>query len=60
VPFNMTQQPAASINCGFTRAGLPVGLQIAGRMDDDGGVLAAARAYEFAEPFLEKTPEGFA
>jgi aspartyl-tRNA(Asn)/glutamyl-tRNA(Gln) amidotransferase subunit A len=60
VPFNMTQQPAASINCGFTRAGLPVGLQIAGRMDDDGAVLAAARAYEFAEPFLEKTPEGFA
>ena len=42
VPFNLTQQPAASVPCGFTRAGLPVGLQIAGRMFDDGGVLAAA------------------
>ena len=46
VPFNLTQQPAASVPCGFTRAGLPVGLQIAGRMYDDAGVLAAARAYD--------------
>ena len=45
-PFNLTQQPAASINCGFTAAGLPVGLQIAGRMYDDAGVLAAAHAVE--------------
>ena len=60
VPFNLTQQPAASVPCGFTRAGLPVGLQIAGRMYDDAGVLAAARAYEWAAPHFEKAPEGFA
>ena len=29
-PFNMTQQPAASVPCGFTTAGLPVGLQVVG------------------------------
>ena len=59
-PFNLTQQPAASMPCGFTRAGLPVGLQIAGRMFDDAGVLAAARAYESTDPHFEDVPEGFA
>jgi aspartyl-tRNA(Asn)/glutamyl-tRNA(Gln) amidotransferase subunit A len=59
LPFNMTQQPAASLPCGFTRAGLPVGLQIAGRMGDDGGVLAAVRAYESADPHFAIAPEGF-
>lgn len=49
-PFNLTQQPAASINCGFTKAGLPIGLQIVGRMFDDAGVLRAARAFEAAHP----------
>jgi aspartyl-tRNA(Asn)/glutamyl-tRNA(Gln) amidotransferase subunit A len=60
LPFNLTQQPAASIPCGVTRAGLPVGLQIAGKMYDDQGVLAAARAYERADPHFEQTPKGFA
>jgi aspartyl-tRNA(Asn)/glutamyl-tRNA(Gln) amidotransferase subunit A len=46
VPFNMTEQPAASINCGYTAAGLPIGLQIIGRRFDDSGVLRAAFAYE--------------
>jgi len=46
VPFNMSEQPAASIHCGFTAAGLPVGLQIAGKRFDDLGVLQVARAYE--------------
>ena len=58
-PFNLTQQPAASINCGFTRAGLPVGLQIVGRMFDDAGVLAAAAAYEAAVPLHRRSPAGF-
>jgi aspartyl-tRNA(Asn)/glutamyl-tRNA(Gln) amidotransferase subunit A len=58
-PFNLTQQPAASIPCGFTREGLPVGLQIVGRMFDDAGVLAAAAAYELADPHFDKTPPGF-
>jgi aspartyl-tRNA(Asn)/glutamyl-tRNA(Gln) amidotransferase subunit A len=58
-PFNLTQQPAASIPSGFTRDGLPVGLQIIGRMFDDAGVLAAAAAYELADPHFDKTPSGF-
>ncbi len=58
-PFNLTQQPAASINCGFSSDGLPVGLQIVGRMFDDAGVLAASAAYEAAHPLHEKIPAGF-
>jgi aspartyl-tRNA(Asn)/glutamyl-tRNA(Gln) amidotransferase subunit A len=58
-PFNLTQQPAASIPCGFTSDGLPVGLQIVGRMFDDAGVLVAAAAYELADPHFERTPPGF-
>ena len=58
-PFNLTQQPAASINCGFSSNGLPVGLQIVGRMFDDEGVLAASAAYEAADPHYAKTPKGF-
>jgi aspartyl-tRNA(Asn)/glutamyl-tRNA(Gln) amidotransferase subunit A len=50
-PFNLTQQPAASVPCGFTRAGLPVGLQIVGRMHDDATVLRACRAVERERPF---------
>ena len=46
VPFNMSEQPAASINCGYTRTGLPIGLQIAGRRFDDLGVLQLSRAFE--------------
>ena len=58
-PFNLTQQPAASVPCGFTKDGLPVGLQIVGRMYDDAGVLVAARAYEAAHPLSDKAPPGF-
>lgn len=46
VPFNMSEQPAASINCGYSAAGLPIGLQIAGHRFDDLGVLQVARAFE--------------
>ncbi|GAA4832899.1 amidase [Saccharopolyspora rosea] len=45
-PFNMTQQPAASIPCGHTSDGLPVGLQIVGPRHSDARILRAARAYE--------------
>lgn len=44
--FNLTEQPAASIGCGLTTTGLPVGLQIVGRRFDDVGVLRMAHAYE--------------
>jgi aspartyl-tRNA(Asn)/glutamyl-tRNA(Gln) amidotransferase subunit A len=46
IPWNMTEQPAISINCGFTRSGLPIGLQIIGRRFDDLGVLKLAKAWE--------------
>ncbi|MGL6112297.1 MAG: amidase [Rubrivivax sp.] len=49
-PFNLTQQPACSIPCGLTRAGLPIGLQIVGPMFGDALVLRAARAYETVRP----------
>jgi aspartyl-tRNA(Asn)/glutamyl-tRNA(Gln) amidotransferase subunit A len=49
-PFNMTWLPAATCPCGFTPAGLPVGLQIvAGRLQDL-RVLQAARAFEQVRP----------
>ena len=44
-PFNMTRQPAASIPCGVTKAGLPIGLQIVGPLYADDRVLRAARAF---------------
>ena len=47
VPYNMSEQPAASINCGYTALGLPIGLQIAGKRFDDLGVLRLARAFEW-------------
>lgn len=45
-PFNLTQQPAASVPCGLVAEGLPAGLQIVGRRYDDRLVLKAAHAYE--------------
>jgi aspartyl-tRNA(Asn)/glutamyl-tRNA(Gln) amidotransferase subunit A len=45
-PFNLTQQPAASIPCGFTKAGLPVGLHVVGQMFADAKVLQICAAYE--------------
>ncbi len=50
-PFNLTRQPAASVPCGLTTSGLPIGLQIVGRRHDDALVLRAARAFERALPF---------
>ncbi|HWG00742.1 MAG TPA: amidase [Trebonia sp.] len=55
-PFNMTQQPAASVPCGFTAAGLPVGLQVVGPRHGDAQVLAACLAFEEARPWQDRTP----
>jgi aspartyl-tRNA(Asn)/glutamyl-tRNA(Gln) amidotransferase subunit A len=49
-PFNLTQQPAASIPCGMTRDGLPIGLQIVGAIGADALVLRASRAFETVRP----------
>lgn len=56
VPYNMSGQPAASINAGFTTDGRTIGLQIAGRRFDDLGVLRAASWYEQHRP-PEATPD---
>ncbi|CAN5833383.1 amidase [soil metagenome] len=50
-PFNITGQPAASVPIGLTRGGLPIGLQIVGRMFDDRGVLALSRQVEELRPW---------
>jgi aspartyl-tRNA(Asn)/glutamyl-tRNA(Gln) amidotransferase subunit A len=51
-PFNITGQPAASVPCGFTKDGLPVGLQIVGRRFADNTVLRVAAAFEEAFPWI--------
>ncbi len=55
-PLNFTGQPAASVPCGFTRDGLPVGLQIIGRHLDDAMVLRASAAFEAAAPWADLWP----
>ena len=55
-PFNMTQQPAASVPCGLTSAGLPVGLQVVGPRHADRLVLRAARASEAASRWGTERP----
>ncbi|WP_425428041.1 amidase [Allonocardiopsis opalescens] len=55
-PFNMTQQPAASVPVGLTAAGLPIGMQIVGARHADGAVLAASRAFEEARPWHDQWP----
>lgn len=58
-PFNLTQQPACSIPCGRDRDGLPIGLQLVGRLQEDALVLRAARALEAALPWsLPDEPRG--
>ena len=47
-PYNLTGMPAVSVPCGFSSQGLPVGLQIAGRLFEDATVLRVAHAYEQA------------
>jgi aspartyl-tRNA(Asn)/glutamyl-tRNA(Gln) amidotransferase subunit A len=56
LPFNMSEQPAASINCGYTESGLPIGLQIVGQRFDDLGVLQISRAFEQMRPAQRAWP----
>jgi aspartyl-tRNA(Asn)/glutamyl-tRNA(Gln) amidotransferase subunit A len=55
-PFNMTGEPAASVPCGFTRGGLPIGLQVVGRRFEDATVLRACAALEKARPWSARRP----
>jgi aspartyl-tRNA(Asn)/glutamyl-tRNA(Gln) amidotransferase subunit A len=56
-PFNMSGNPAGTVPCGFTKNGLPVGLQIVGKRFDDLGVMQAAAAFEKALPWANKRPK---
>jgi aspartyl-tRNA(Asn)/glutamyl-tRNA(Gln) amidotransferase subunit A len=55
-PFNLTWNPAATCPCGFTPAGLPVGIQIVGPRFQDARVLQASRAFETARPWAQHRP----
>ena len=57
MPYNMGEQPAASINCGYTKEGKPIGLQIASRRFDDLGVMRLSRWFESARGAQKKWPE---
>lgn len=59
-PFNLSQNPAISVPCGFTSSDLPIGLQLVGRMHDDAGVLRAARAFERAAASGWRRPPAYA
>lgn len=56
-PFNLSQQPAITVPAGFTRDGLPIGLQIVGPMHREDLVLRAARAFEIARPWDARRPD---
>ncbi len=55
--FNLTGSPAVTVPCGFTRAGLPIGLQIAGRPFDEATVLRVAHAYESHTEWHKRRPK---
>ncbi|HTY56809.1 MAG TPA: amidase [Candidatus Binataceae bacterium] len=56
-PFNATGQPAFSVPNGFTRDGLPIGLQIVGRPADEATIISIAAAFEEARPWGDKHPQ---
>jgi aspartyl-tRNA(Asn)/glutamyl-tRNA(Gln) amidotransferase subunit A len=55
-PFNLTGQPTISVPCGFTSEGMPIGMQLAGRMWEDSIVLRAAHTYEQATGWHLRRP----
>jgi len=54
--FNFSRNPVATIPCGFSSHGLPIGLQIVGRLEDEVTVLRASAAFEEARPWADKRP----
>src|SRR5690349_8902151 len=54
--ITVTGLPAISVPCGFTRSGLPVGLQIVGRRRQEAAILRAAAAFEAAAPWADRIP----
>jgi Asp-tRNA(Asn)/Glu-tRNA(Gln) amidotransferase A subunit family amidase len=56
-PFNLTGNPAASVSCGFTAEGLPVGLQVVAGTNREADVLRLSAAFESARPWAGGYPE---
>jgi len=56
IPFNLTGSPALSVPCGFTAAGLPVGMQLVGRAFDEGTLFRIGHAYEQATEWHTRRP----
>ncbi|MBI2015643.1 MAG: Asp-tRNA(Asn)/Glu-tRNA(Gln) amidotransferase subunit GatA [Candidatus Rokubacteria bacterium] len=56
VPTSLAGLPAVSVRCGFSAAGLPIGLQLIGRAFDEPTILRAAHAYERATSWLARRP----
>ena len=56
-PINVIGHPAASVPCGFSSDGLPIGLHIVGRMGDEETVIAASAAFEQAKPWIQHRPQ---
>ena len=54
--FNLTGQPAASVPCGFSNDGMPIGLHIVGRRGEEATVLRASAAFEEARPWSHLRP----
>jgi aspartyl-tRNA(Asn)/glutamyl-tRNA(Gln) amidotransferase subunit A len=57
VPYNMSEQPAASVNWSWSTDGLPIGIQLIGKRFDDSGVLKLARLVEKLRPAQRPWPE---
>jgi aspartyl-tRNA(Asn)/glutamyl-tRNA(Gln) amidotransferase subunit A len=57
VPYNMSEQPAASINWTASGEGLPIGIQLIGRRYDDRGVLRISRLVEMLRPAQRAWPD---
>jgi aspartyl-tRNA(Asn)/glutamyl-tRNA(Gln) amidotransferase subunit A len=55
-PSNFTGHPAISLPCGFTRTGLPIGLQFIGRMNGEAGLLSIAQVFESATEWNKRHP----
>ena len=55
-PFNLTGHPAASIPCGWSKEGLPIGMQIVGKRFDEATVLQVSKVFEEIAPWQERKP----
>jgi aspartyl-tRNA(Asn)/glutamyl-tRNA(Gln) amidotransferase subunit A len=56
IPCNLAGLPGLSVPCGFTRAGLPIGLQVLGRPFDEARILRIGRAFEREHDFFRRWP----